>query len=195
MASRPSKVDVVVRLANGGRLTPEDLALIEAIRKERSILAASRTSGVSYRKGWLMVDALNRTFETPVFADLSREARRWSGIDAVRRTPGRPLRLHRAPVAQLKRPGSCRAQRVSRSGLRTTGQRRGAGRARASTASFPIATGSIIAQALSPSSSPRRSTDFVVTSASSSVVPRFERRTHKATPAARWRRCSRAGGW
>jgi len=68
MTSRPSKVDVVVRLANGGRLTPEDLALIEAVRKERSILAASRASGVSYRKCWLMVDALNRTFETPVFA-------------------------------------------------------------------------------------------------------------------------------
>jgi molybdate transport system regulatory protein len=67
MTSRPSKVDVVVRLANGGRLTPEDLALIEAVRKGRSILAASRTSGVSYRKCWLMVHALDRTFETPVF--------------------------------------------------------------------------------------------------------------------------------
>jgi hypothetical protein len=46
MTSRPSKVDVVVRLANGGRLTPEDLALIEAVRKERSILAASRTTSL-----------------------------------------------------------------------------------------------------------------------------------------------------
>lgn len=59
---------MIVRFANGGSLTPEDLGLIEAIRSERSILAASRATGVSYRKCWLMVDALNRTFETPVFA-------------------------------------------------------------------------------------------------------------------------------
>jgi hypothetical protein len=31
---------VIVRFANGGRLTLEGLALIEAIRTERSILAA-----------------------------------------------------------------------------------------------------------------------------------------------------------
>ena len=68
MAAEDSKVEVTVRFANGGRLTLEDLALIEAIRAERSILAASRATGVSYRKCWLMVDALNRTFETPVFA-------------------------------------------------------------------------------------------------------------------------------
>jgi molybdate transport system regulatory protein len=65
---RDSSIDVIVRFANGGQLTPEDLALIEAIRKARSILAASRATGVSYRKCWLMVDALNRTFETPVLA-------------------------------------------------------------------------------------------------------------------------------
>jgi molybdate transport system regulatory protein len=68
VASQPSKIEVMVSFANGGSLTPEDLALIEAIRSERSILAASRATGVSYRKCWLMVDALNRTFETPVFA-------------------------------------------------------------------------------------------------------------------------------
>jgi molybdate transport system regulatory protein len=61
-------VEVTLNFSNGGRLSPEDLALIAAIRKERSILGASRATGVSYRKCWLMVDALNRTFETPVFA-------------------------------------------------------------------------------------------------------------------------------
>ena len=68
MAAEASKVEVIVRFANGGRLTLEDVALIEAIRTERSILATSRATGVSYRKCWLTVDALNRTFETPVFA-------------------------------------------------------------------------------------------------------------------------------
>ena len=68
VTARASNLDVIVRFANGGRFTPEDLALIEAIRASRSILGASRATGVSYRKCWLMVDAMNRTFETPVFA-------------------------------------------------------------------------------------------------------------------------------
>jgi molybdate transport system regulatory protein len=60
-------IELAINFSNGGRLTPEDLFLIETIRKERSILGAARTSGISYRKCWLMVDALNRTFETAVF--------------------------------------------------------------------------------------------------------------------------------
>ncbi|MFV0281717.1 MAG: winged helix-turn-helix domain-containing protein [Rhodoblastus sp.] len=63
-----STIEIVVRFSNGGRLTPEDFLLIEAIRQHRSIIGAGRATGISYRKCWLMVDALNRTFETPVFA-------------------------------------------------------------------------------------------------------------------------------
>jgi molybdate transport system regulatory protein len=68
---RPSKgprLSVEVHLPNGGRLAAEDVALIETIRSTRSILGASRISGHSYRKTWLMVDALNRTFEARVVA-------------------------------------------------------------------------------------------------------------------------------
>jgi molybdate transport system regulatory protein len=68
VSARNSRINVFVRFANGGSFMPEDLALIEAIRAERSILGASRATGISYRKCWLMVDAMNRTFETPVFA-------------------------------------------------------------------------------------------------------------------------------
>jgi molybdate transport system regulatory protein len=60
-------IELAIIFSNGGRLTVEDLLLIETIRKERSILAAARASGISYRKCWLMVDALNRTFEAAVF--------------------------------------------------------------------------------------------------------------------------------
>lgn len=68
MTPNVSKIDIVVHFANGGRLTPDDFALIEAIRRHRSIIGAGRATGISYRKCWLMVDALNRTFESPVFA-------------------------------------------------------------------------------------------------------------------------------
>jgi molybdate transport system regulatory protein len=67
-ATDAAGVELIVHFSNGGRLTAEDAALIETIRKQRSILGASRATGVSYRKCWLTVDALNRTFETPVFA-------------------------------------------------------------------------------------------------------------------------------
>ncbi len=61
-------VAVELHLPNGGSFGPEELALIDAIRSVRSIIGASRALGVSYRKCWLLVDALNRTFEGPVVA-------------------------------------------------------------------------------------------------------------------------------
>ena len=67
MRRATTKIELAIQFSNGGRLTPEDLQLIETIRKERSILGAARASGISYRKCWLMVDALNRTFESAVF--------------------------------------------------------------------------------------------------------------------------------
>ena len=64
---REAQIALTITFGNGGSLASEDLQLIEFIRKERSILGVARASGISYRKCWLMVDALNRTFETPVF--------------------------------------------------------------------------------------------------------------------------------
>ena len=66
--AQPAHVAVEINLPNGGSFGPEDLALIEAIRSVRSIIGASRALGLSYRKCWLSVDALNRTFESPVVA-------------------------------------------------------------------------------------------------------------------------------
>ena len=67
--SQPSAhVSIEIHLPNGGAFGPEDLALIEAIRSVRSIIGASRSLGLSYRKCWLGVDALNRMFESPIVA-------------------------------------------------------------------------------------------------------------------------------
>lgn len=62
----PATIELRLAFGNGGSLDPEDIALLETIRRERSILGASRATGTSYRKCWLMVDALNHTFETTV---------------------------------------------------------------------------------------------------------------------------------
>jgi molybdate transport system regulatory protein len=61
-------LSIELNLPNGGTFGPEDLSLIDTIRIERSIIGASRAMGLSYRKCWLMVDAMNRTFESTVVA-------------------------------------------------------------------------------------------------------------------------------
>src|SRR5271157_1738618 len=61
-----ARIHVSLSLPNGGSLDEADVALIETLQKCRSILGASKLMGVSYRKTWLMADALNRTFETKV---------------------------------------------------------------------------------------------------------------------------------
>ncbi|MGO9008121.1 MAG: winged helix-turn-helix domain-containing protein [Beijerinckiaceae bacterium] len=76
---RSAHVAVEIHFPNGGSFGPEDVALIEAIRSIRSIIGASRALGVSYRKCWLGVDALNRTFESPIVA--TYPGRRGSGAE------------------------------------------------------------------------------------------------------------------
>ena len=61
-----ARVSLTVDLPHGGRIGPEDVDLIETIARERSIVGAGRALGQSYRKTWLMVDALNRMFESRV---------------------------------------------------------------------------------------------------------------------------------
>lgn len=47
-------------------LGPGKIALLEAIRETGSISAAGRKLGMSYRRAWLLVDAMNRAFLVPV---------------------------------------------------------------------------------------------------------------------------------
>ena len=42
------------------------IRLLEAVRDEGSISAAGRAMGMSYRRAWLLIDALNSLFEKPV---------------------------------------------------------------------------------------------------------------------------------
>lgn len=47
-------------------LGPGKIALLEAIHETGSISAAGRKLGMSYRRAWLLVDAMNRAFLQPV---------------------------------------------------------------------------------------------------------------------------------
>jgi molybdate transport system regulatory protein len=50
----------------GGRLGPGKIALLEAIDREGSISAAGRALGMSYKRAWDLVDALNKLIGTLV---------------------------------------------------------------------------------------------------------------------------------
>ncbi len=65
-------------------LCPEDLLLIDIIRRERSILGAARASGISSRKCWLMVECAQPHLRDARCSD-NRGAGRRRGDHAVRR--------------------------------------------------------------------------------------------------------------
>lgn len=50
------------------RIGPGKVELLERIDETGSISAAGRAMGMSYRRAWLLVDAMNRTFNAPVVA-------------------------------------------------------------------------------------------------------------------------------
>ncbi|ACI99603.1 winged helix-turn-helix domain-containing protein [Rhodospirillum centenum] len=54
--------------APGSRLGPGKVRLLEEIGRHGSISAAGRALGMSYRRAWLLVDEVNRSFRDPAVA-------------------------------------------------------------------------------------------------------------------------------
>jgi molybdate transport system regulatory protein len=50
------------------RIGPGKMDLLEQIERTGSISAGGRAMNMSYRRAWLLVDAMNRTFHAPVVA-------------------------------------------------------------------------------------------------------------------------------
>lgn len=50
---------------------PGKADLLEAIAREGSISAAGRALGMSYRRAWLLVDEMNRTWKRPLVETVS----------------------------------------------------------------------------------------------------------------------------
>jgi molybdate transport system regulatory protein len=63
-------VQLTVRIDFGAdrALGPGKIRLLEAIGKTGSISRAGRALGMSYRRAWLLVDDMNRSFRAPVVA-------------------------------------------------------------------------------------------------------------------------------
>jgi molybdate transport system regulatory protein len=52
--------------ANRGAIGPGKIRLLEAVREHGSITRAGRALGMSYRRAWLLIDAMNGCFREPV---------------------------------------------------------------------------------------------------------------------------------
>lgn len=55
-------LSIRIDLSNGSRLGPGKVALLEALQRHRSISAAARDLGMSYRRAWILIDDLNRAY-------------------------------------------------------------------------------------------------------------------------------------
>jgi molybdate transport system regulatory protein len=60
------EVNFRIRVTRGEdiALGPGKIALLEAIARTGSITAAAKALGMSYRRAWLLVDTMNRSFRT-----------------------------------------------------------------------------------------------------------------------------------
>ena len=63
-----TRVDVKVRVRHNDEIAmgPGKADLLEAIGETGSISAAARSMNMSYRRAWLLVDVMNRTFRAPL---------------------------------------------------------------------------------------------------------------------------------
>ncbi|WP_102957740.1 winged helix-turn-helix domain-containing protein [Mangrovicella endophytica] len=55
-----------ITLANGAAIGPGKAKLLETIAATGSIAAAGRSMKMSYKRAWLLVEALNRSFPSPL---------------------------------------------------------------------------------------------------------------------------------
>jgi len=61
-----TQISLKFDFTNGERLGPGKVDLLEQVRAHGSIAAAGRAMGMSYRRAWLLIDALNHMFVEPV---------------------------------------------------------------------------------------------------------------------------------
>jgi len=63
-----AKLSMRIDFDGADSVGPGKIRLLELLRETGSIAAAGRAMDMSYRRAWLLVDALNRAFRAPVVA-------------------------------------------------------------------------------------------------------------------------------
>lgn len=60
-----ARLKLTLVLDSGARIGPGKAALLESVRSTGSIAAAARAMNMDYKRAWLLIDSLNRAFDTP----------------------------------------------------------------------------------------------------------------------------------
>ena len=63
-----TQLSIRIDLANGKRIGPGKIALLEAIAEAGSISGAARSLDMSYRRAWLLVEEINASLREPAVA-------------------------------------------------------------------------------------------------------------------------------
>jgi molybdate transport system regulatory protein len=66
MSDGTSELHISITLSSGARIGPGKARLLESIRDTGSISGAARAMGMDYKRAWLLLDTLDRAFDTPV---------------------------------------------------------------------------------------------------------------------------------
>ncbi|MFZ5541545.1 MAG: winged helix-turn-helix domain-containing protein [Pseudomonadota bacterium] len=93
MADRSPRLSIRIDF-DGGRLGPGKVELLEHIARERSIAAAARAMGMSYKRAWALVDTMNQLFREPVVT--TQPGRNTAGATEVTAFGRRVVALYRA---------------------------------------------------------------------------------------------------
>ena len=112
IAASPPRLKLKAQVLVGDdiALGPGKVELLEEIDRCGSIAAAARAMGLSYRRAWMMVDTMNRCFESPLVARAHGGAR---GGGAALTDVGRAAaRLFRDLEAELEGAARTSAERL-----------------------------------------------------------------------------------
>jgi len=96
------RLELKLRLHNGTdiALGPGKADLLEAIAQHGSISAAARALGMSYRRAWLLVETMNRSFRQPLVSTLA--GGKHGGGTQLTETGEQVLRRYRALCVQAQ---------------------------------------------------------------------------------------------
>jgi molybdate transport system regulatory protein len=111
-ASAPKDIFLRVTLGPDVALGPGKAALLEGVARTGSISAAGRTLGMSYKRAWMLVEALNECFDGPL-VEAAKGGRGGGGahltplgeqvLAAYRRMEDASLKAIARDMAQLRR--------------------------------------------------------------------------------------------
>jgi molybdate transport system regulatory protein len=95
-----ARLSIRVDLASGLRIGPGKISLLETIRSTGSISAAARSLEMSYRRAWLLVEAINNGLDEP--AVTAESGGRHGGGAAVTAVGERIIDLYHSIESQAR---------------------------------------------------------------------------------------------